>query len=170
MFSSLINLLKYNLSSSTLATLGEEVESAGNYIGLQKYRYGDIFEFKTEIAKETENCEVSRFILQPLVENCLIHGIDDREIGGKITIRSGINGEVLCLEVINNGKYMDKETLEKVNRGMEQDKPFSSIGINNIRERIRLQFGERATLVYSGGEGMETAAYLRFPIRRRQDE
>jgi two-component system sensor histidine kinase YesM len=170
MCSSLINLLKYNLSSSTLASLGEEVESVGNYIGLQKYRYGDIFEFKTEIAKETERCEVSRFILQPLVENCLIHGIDDRESGGKITIRSGINGDLLCLEVVNNGKYMDEETLEKVNRGMEQDKPFSSIGINNIRERIRLQFGERATLVYSGGEGVETAAYLRFPIRRRQGE
>ncbi|MDR1286135.1 MAG: histidine kinase [Treponema sp.] len=168
MCSSLINLLKYNLSSSTLATLGEEVESVGNYVGIQKYRYGDIFEFKTEITKETEHCEVSRFILQPLVENCLIHGFDDIESGGKIIIRSAINGEILCLEVINNGNYMDRETLDKVNRGMEQDKPFSSIGINNIRERIRLQFGDQATLIYSGGTGMETVAYLRFPVRRYQ--
>jgi two-component system sensor histidine kinase YesM len=105
MCSSLINLLKYNLSSSILATLGEEVESVSYYVGLQKYRYGDIFEFKTEIAKETECCEVSRFILQPLVENCLIHGFDDRESGGEIIIRSNINGEIFCLEVINNGKY-----------------------------------------------------------------
>jgi two-component system sensor histidine kinase YesM len=170
MCSSLINLLKYNLSSSTLATLGEEVESVSNYVGIQKYRYGDIFEFKTEIAKETEHCVVSRFILQPLVENCLIHGFDDMESGGKITIRSGISGDTLCLEVINNGKYMDSETLDKVNRGVEQDRPFSSIGISNIRERIRLQFGDRATLVYSGGEGMETVAYLRFPLKRHQTE
>jgi two-component system sensor histidine kinase YesM len=168
MCSSLINLLKYNLSSSTLATLGEEVESVRNYVGIQKYRYGDIFEFKTEIAKETECCEVSRFILQPLVENCLIHGFDDRENDGEITIRSGINGDTLCLEVINNGKYIDKEILDKVNRGMEQDKPFGSIGINNIRERIRLQFGDQATLTYSGGMGVETVAYLRFPVRRYQ--
>ncbi|MDR2738515.1 MAG: histidine kinase [Treponema sp.] len=168
MCSALINLLKYNLSSSTLATLGEEVESVRNYVGLQKYRYGDIFEFKTEIAKETECCEVSRFILQPLVENCLIHGFDDREGGGEIIIRSGINGETLCLEVVNNGKSMDRETLDKVNRGTEQDKPFTSIGINNIRERIRLQFGEQAVLVYTGGEGVETVACLRFPVRRRQ--
>jgi two-component system sensor histidine kinase YesM len=168
MCSSLINLLKYNLSSSTLATLGEEVESVSNYVGIQKYRYGDIFEFKTEITKETENCEVSRFILQPLVENCLIHGFDDIESGGEIIIRSVINGETLCLEVINNGNYMDRETMDKVNRGMEQDKSFSSIGINNIRERIRLQFGDQATLIYSGGIGMETVAYLRFPVRRYQ--
>ncbi|MDR2797728.1 MAG: histidine kinase [Treponema sp.] len=168
MCSSLINLLKYNLSSSTLATLGEEVESVSNYVGLQKYRYGDIFEFKTEIVKETECCEVSRFILQPLVENCLIHGFDGGESGGEITIRSSINGETLCLEVINNGKYMDKETLDKVNRGMEQERPFSTIGINNIRERIQLQFGDRANLIYSSGEGMETIAYLRFPVRPYQ--
>ncbi|MDR3192334.1 MAG: histidine kinase, partial [Treponema sp.] len=168
MCSSLINLLKYNLSSGTLATLGEEVESVRNYVGIQKYRYGDIFEFKTEIAKETEHCMVSRFVLQPLIENCLIHGFDDMESGGKITVRSSIYGETLCLEVINNGKYMDRGTLDKVNRGMEQDRPFSNIGINNIRERIRLQFGDRATLIYSGGEGMETVACLRFPLRRCQ--
>jgi two-component system sensor histidine kinase YesM len=168
MCSSLINLLKYNLSSSTMATLGEEVESVSNYVDLQKYRYGDIFEFKTEIAKETDRCEVSRFILQPLVENCIIHGFVDRESGGEIIIRSSISGETLCLEVINNGRYMDKETLDKVNRGTEQDKPFSSIGINNIRERIRLQFGDRATLVYSGGKGLVTVAHLRFPVRRYQ--
>jgi two-component system sensor histidine kinase YesM len=168
MCSSLINLLKYNLSSSMLAPLGEEVESVRNYVGIQKYRYGDIFEFKTEIAKGTEACEVSRFLLQPLVENCLIHGFDDIESGGEILIRSAINGEALCLEVINNGNYMDRETLDKVNRGMEQDKPFSSIGINNIRERIRLQFGDQATLIYSGGIGMKTVAYLRFPVRRYQ--
>jgi two-component system sensor histidine kinase YesM len=170
MCSSLINLLKYNLSSRTLATLGEEVESVSNYVGIQKYRYGDIFEFKTEIEKGTENCEVSRFILQPLVENCLIHGFDDIESGGKIIIRSAINGETLCLEVINNGNYMDLETLDKVNRGIEQDKPFSSIGINNIRERIRLQFGDWATLIYSGGIGMETVACLRFPVRQYQQK
>jgi two-component system sensor histidine kinase YesM len=170
MCSALISLLKYNLSSSTLATLSEEVESVSNYVGIQKYRYGDIFEFKTEIAKETEHCAVSRFILQPLIENCLIHGFDGMESGGEITICSGISGDTLCLEVINNGRYMDSKTLDKVNRGMEQDRPFSSIGINNIRERIRLQFGERATLVYSGGEGMETVAYLRFPLRQYQTE
>jgi two-component system sensor histidine kinase YesM len=170
MCSALINLLKYNLSSSTLATLGEEVESVSNYVSLQKYRYGDIFEFKTEIAEGTEGCEVSRFILQPLVENCLIHGFDGGEIGGEITVRSGITGETLCLEVINNGKYLAREILDKINRGTEQDRPFSSIGINNIRERIRLQFGDRATLVYSGGEGMETVAYLRFPVRRYPPE
>jgi two-component system sensor histidine kinase YesM len=170
MCSDLINLLKYNLSSSTLATLGEEVESIGSYVNIQKYRYGDIFEFKTGIAAETEGCVISRFVLQPLVENCLIHGFDDIESGGSILIRSALAGETLCLEVINNGNSIDGETLGRINRGLEQGGPYGSIGINNIRERIRLQFGDRATLMYAGGEGLETVAILRFPVRREPQE
>jgi two-component system sensor histidine kinase YesM len=164
MCSSLINLLKYNRSSSTLATLGEEVESVGNYVGIQKYRYGDIFEFKTEIAKGTESCVISRFVLQPLVENCLIHGFEDTESGGEIIIRSHRAGESLCLEVINNGDDMDRETLDRVNREITQDKPYSRIGINNIRERIHLQFGDQAALVYSSEAGRGVVATLWFPF------
>jgi two-component system sensor histidine kinase YesM len=164
MCSSLINLLKYNLSSSTLATLGEEVESVRNYVGIQKYRYGDIFEFRTEIAKGTEPCVISRFVLQPLVENCLIHGFEDIESGGEITIRSRLEGESLCLEVINNGDSMNRETLDRINLGIKQDKSYSGIGINNIRERIHLQFGDQAALVYSSEAGRGVVATLWFPF------
>ncbi|MDR0582895.1 MAG: histidine kinase, partial [Treponema sp.] len=166
MCSSLINLLKYNLSSSTLATLGEEVESVGNYVDIQKYRYGDIFEFKTEIAKGTERCVISRFVLQPLLENCLIHGFDGIESGGEIIIRSAIRGEILCLDVVNNGNSIDRETMDRMNRGIEQDKSHSNIGISNIRERIRLQFGDKATLMYASESEMKTVAALCFPVRR----
>jgi two-component system sensor histidine kinase YesM len=84
----LINLLKYNLSANSTAKLREEVESIQNYAGIQKYRYGDIFDLKIIIVKETENCVISRFVLQPLVENSIIHGFDDMEGGGEITVRS----------------------------------------------------------------------------------
>ena len=165
MCTSLINLLKYNLSSNTLASLGEEVDSVSNYVGIQKYRYGDIFEFKTEIASGTEQCVISRFVLQPLVENCIIHGFDNIESGGEILIRSSLENETLCLEVINNGNEITADTLDRINRGIiGEDKPFKNIGINNIRERIQLQFSEQATLLYSSGLNQVTVATLRFPV------
>ena len=166
MCSSLINLLKYNLSSSTLATLAEEVESVTNYVEIQKYRYGDIFEFRIEIAEGTGPCVISRFVLQPLVENCLIHGFANIESGGEILVRSGFEGESLRVEVINNGNQVSGETLKKINQGIEQNKPFNNIGVNNIRERIRLQFGSRAILIYSHDSGGATVAALRFPVTR----
>ena len=170
MSAALINLLKYNLSTSTLATLGEEVESVSNYVGIQKYRYGDIFEFKMEIAPGTEDCIISRFVLQPLVENSLIHGITNMESGGEICIRSKFEGEILCLEVVDNGKELSEKTLKMLNQEILEEKPFNSIGINNIRERIRLQFGELSTLVYSHGTNNVTVATLHFPASKEQQK
>jgi two-component system sensor histidine kinase YesM len=164
MCSSLINLLKYNLSSSTLATLEEEVESIRNYVDLQKYRYGDIFEFKTDIQKNTKPCTISRFVLQPLVENCLIHGFDDTENGGEILIRSYFADESLYLEVIDNGGGIEPDMVEKINRDAKQDNHYNKIGISNIRERIQLQFGDRATLCYTSTVNSGTTARLKFPI------
>lgn len=164
MSSSLIGLLRYNLSSDTLTTLGEEMDSIRNYVEIQKFRYGDVFEFKTAIAPGTEPCVISRFVLQPLVENCLIHGLADIENGGEIEIRSEIEQETLRLEVINNGRAIDRETLEKINRGLNRDIGRGGIGINNIRERLKLQFGERASLVYTGGGSSGTHAILHFPL------
>jgi len=165
MSSSLINLLKYNLSSKTVAMLKEEIESVSNYVDIQKYRYGDIFEFTTDIAADTERCVISRFVLQPLVENCLIHGFDGIEGDGAITIRSRLENDTLRLDVIDNGSGIDEETMNRLQHGDgAQDNPYSKIGVSNIRERIRLQFGEAATLSYSAGDGGGTIASLRFPV------
>jgi sensor histidine kinase YesM len=107
--------------------------------------------------------------LQPLVENALIHGFDDTESGGEIHVRAFIDivmqEAYLCLMVFDNGAGMDAETLDNINRGVKQDKPFNNIGINNIRERIRLQFGDEATLSYTSSPGHGTIATLRFPDR-----
>jgi two-component system sensor histidine kinase YesM len=81
----------------------------------RNYRYGDIFDLKIEIAKETENCVISRFVLQPLVENSIIHGFDDMEGGGEVTVRSFFEGSNLCLEVLDNGCGMDADTLAALN-------------------------------------------------------
>lgn len=165
MSSSLINLLKYNLSSKMVATLKEEVESVSLYVDIQKYRYGDVFEFTTDIKEETEQCVISRFVLQPLVENCLIHGFEGKESGGVIIIRSFLKDEILHLEVIDNGRGLDDETLDRLlDRGDGRDNPYSKIGVSNIRERIRLQFGGAATLSYANGLDHGTIATLRFPM------
>ncbi|MDR2485313.1 MAG: histidine kinase [Treponema sp.] len=169
----LINLLKYNLSSKSTARLYEEVESIKNYAGIQKYRYGDIFELKTAIGEGTENCVISRFVLQPLVENAIIHGFDDMESGGEIAVRSFLEGSNLCLEVSDNGCGMNASTLMELNSAgspnrnlIASKKSGANVGIANIRERIRLQFNEGASLSFKSLLGKGTAARLVFPVRQ----
>jgi two-component system sensor histidine kinase YesM len=163
----LIKLLKYNLSADNTAKLCEEVESIQNYAGIQKYRYGDIFELRTKIAPETALCVISRFVLQPLVENAIIHGFDDLESGGEITVRSFFEGPNLCLEVLDNGCGMDDETLAQMNRSgvppLSAGSDGAKVGIANIRERIGLQFNGRAALVFESAPGKGTKARLVFP-------
>ncbi|MDR0722689.1 MAG: histidine kinase [Treponema sp.] len=163
----LIKLLKYNLSANNTAKLREEVESIQNYAGIQKYRYGDIFELKTIIPCETEQCVISRFVLQPLVENAIIHGFDDMESGGEITLRSFFEGANLCLEVLDNGCGMDEKTLMHLNHtgipGTAANTKAVKVGVANIRERIRLQFNGRAVLVFESAPGKGTRARLVFP-------
>jgi two-component system sensor histidine kinase YesM len=166
----LIRLLKYNLSAQNTAKLREEVESIQNYAGIQKYRYGDIFELKTEIAEGTEQCVISRFILQPLVENAIIHGFDDIESGGEIMVRSFFEDSSLCLEVIDNGRGMDEKTLKNLNRaespalnGRGAKTGGVRVGIANIRERIKIQFNGEAALVFESMPGAGARARLMFP-------
>jgi two-component system sensor histidine kinase YesM len=163
MCTALIKLLKYNLSSNTLASRGDELESLNNYVDIQKYRYGDIFEYKSIVEPGSEKCVISRFVLQPLVENCLIHGFDDTESGGEVLVKSSIRDGRLRLEVRDNGSGMDAKTLAEVNSNAKTAKPYSKIGVNNIRERIRLQFGGQASLVYESTKGQGTTAILVFP-------
>ena len=170
MCQALITLLKYNLSTRNTALLYEEIESIENYAGIQKYRYGDIFELKTEIAPGSERCVISRFVMQPLVENALIHGFDDIQSGGEIVIRSFFDGNNLCVEARDNGRGMDAATLVRLNRAGgaaavdagEEAEP-GNIGVANIRERIRLQFSGRAMLVFESEPGRGTTARLVFP-------
>jgi two-component system sensor histidine kinase YesM len=168
----LIRLLKYNLSAQNTARLCEEVESIQNYAGIQKYRYGDIFEMKTEIETGTEQCVIPRFVLQPLVENAIIHGFDDMESGGEITVRSFFQDSKICLEVIDNGSGMDESILKSLNAAEETaalnrsgTRPGGArVGIANIRERLMIQFNGRAALVFESTLGQGARARLIFPV------
>lgn len=166
MSTALIHLLKYNLQQSDAsATLKEELESVKNYITIQKFRYGDTFTYTTDISDDTLDCCVLRFILQPLVENCIIHGFDDIDSSYRIHIAAFIQNDCLHIRVIDNGNGMNQEERSKVNLGVSKQKgKFSNIGTQNIRERIKLYFGDDYNLVYDSEPNVVTVAELILPV------
>lgn len=171
MCTSLINLLKYNLAQpGTLTTLSDEVENLKNYIRIQKFRYGDTFEFSTQLDPETCDCEILRFVLQPLVENCILHAFEDMEDKGFIKILSFIENDKLHIEVIDNGSGMDLATVYTLNQSdSNKGKRFNTIGIHNIKERIRLQYGEGYGLYYISEPGIGTIAEMVLPVIKKKD-
>lgn len=165
MSTALINLLQYNLGKvEGETTLRNEVESVRNYIIIQKYRYTDIFEFTTMIDEEAADCKVLRFILQPLVENSIIHGFNEERGNYRIHIAAVIFDGKLHIRVIDNGLGMDAASMEEINRGVEKSTRFSKIGVTNIKERIKLYFGEDADLTFDSSPNVATIAEIILPV------
>ncbi len=171
MTTALINLLKYNISkNNTLVSVAEELDSVTNYVKIQKYRYGDIFNIQYDIDEGAIECKILRFSLQPIVENCIIHGFENIEGKGVIAIRSKIENDQLRIEIADNGSGMDQNTLECIVKSDNSKKKFSGIGINNIQERIKTYFGMNYGLSYESTPGLGTKAILTLPIVKKETD
>lgn len=166
MLSALGNLLETTLNrKEEMITLSEEITCVDNYILLQKIRYGDRFEMKVDVPERIQAYFVPCFILQPLVENSIIHGFEDIESGGIITIRGRQEGNLIMIEVEDNGKGIPKSRLKDLLENEKQCKgKFSNIGIKNVDERIRLNYGDEYGLTLSSREGKGTIATLKLPV------
>lgn len=165
MTTALINLLRYNISKNDpTVSLAEEIESINNYVKIQKYRYGDMFSIEYSIAEDTQDCKIIKFILQPIVENAIIHGFENLESKGVITINSKIVEDDLIIEVIDNGAGIDHDILNSINNNEDFKKKFSAIGVNNIQERIKVYFGEKYGLSFSSKLKQGTKVSLKLPV------
>lgn len=168
MTTSLISLLKYNISKNNpTVSLEEEVESLVNYIKIQKFRYGDIFDVEYHISEAARKCRVLRLILQPVVENSIFHGFENMDNNCMIRIDAKINDANKCLiiEVTDNGAGMDAGNLKNILTAAQSSKrKFSGIGIKNIEERIKLYFGESFGISFSSEPGKGTKVTMTLPV------
>jgi two-component system sensor histidine kinase YesM len=163
MTTALIHLLRYNLSKDgPVVTLKDEISSVENYICVQKYRYGDGIVLEKELSSNTLSCLMLRFILQPLVENCIVHAFGHMDSLGVIRIESDIQGETLHVRVIDNGEGMDIDRVFSTEE--EKGTRFKNIGINNISERIKLYYGPDYGLTYQSTTGTGSTADVSLPV------
>lgn len=176
MMTVLARLLK-NVSkrSESMITLKEELELAGDYFQIQQYRYGSI-SIRYEIASEDLfGCMVHRFSLQPLIENALFHGLEPKRAPGTITVFASSEGsgetKVLVLSVTDDGIGMSQETIEKVMSGesLEGSDFFKHIGISNVNNRIKYDFGDSYGITITSESGVYTTMTIRIPYIRKEE-
>jgi LytS/YehU family sensor histidine kinase len=136
-----------------LATLEEELEVVDLYLGIQQVRFGDRLVVERRIADETLQALVPRFILQPLVENALRHGLEPRRGSGTLRIEANREGERLRLAVCDDGVGMPAEGPQRV-----------GTGLGNTRARLaHLYPGTHAVRIGPGDRG-GSSVELRFPL------
>lgn len=160
MAKALAGMFRYNLGRpDPVVPLYEELEHARTYLEIQELRFQGRFSTIWEIPEDTQDLEVVRLILQPILENCILHGFADLMSGGLITIRTSIDQDRLCISVEDNGCGMEPDRLEAIRKGLGQaigeaspvadgfaSGSGSGIALVNVNQRIRLVCGPSANL------------------------
>lgn len=149
-----------------MLSLRKELSHVGYYIRIQNMRYPGKFDYRQEVSEEVLDSIVPKIILQPLVENAILHGILEKK-NEKGTIRIGgilEEGQTVCLTVEDDGIGIDTETMRHILDGSIRSKG-SSYGVRNVNARIRMMFGEEYGLFFESEPGKGTRITIRFPMR-----
>ncbi|MBA4494579.1 sensor histidine kinase [Paenactinomyces guangxiensis] len=175
MASSLGQLLRYNLKhDSPTVALREELRFCEMYLQIQKYRFGDRFEYRFDIPDWATEMQVLKFSLQPFVENCFKHGIGSAAEKVKITIsvaRSSDSSFVILIK--DTGTGMSAETLQSVRRNLNRTETAGggpNIGIANVHRRIIHLFGSKFGVGIQSKPGTGTEIMIKMPMAKSKEE
>ena len=153
------------LAEGDSMSLEEEIRNLHSYALILRLRYGDSFRLEIAASPEALACHLPKLLLQPFVENAIIHGGRD-EAGTLVTIEleAKVEGDSLVITIRDDGRGFDPERTPAGSRDR-----FSGIGINNVQERIRLWYGEPWGMTIASRPGAGTTAILRLPARPQAD-
>ena len=160
-------ILRYSVNKSNqIVTIRELADWLEKYISLQQMRFNDAFSYRLNIEEETYTEKVYKLLLQPFVENAIIHGFKEMESGGllQIDIMAAEHGQGIIIIIEDNGAGMPQEMLKCFNNKEEAIKDEGkSIGLHNAFSRMNMYYGEKASCNVSIIEGMGTVITLRLP-------
>ncbi|TLS54028.1 sensor histidine kinase [Paenibacillus antri] len=143
------------------AQLREELDVIVNYLEIQNLRTNRI-SYRIDVDESLKAMEFPRLILQPVVENAVIHGIEPKDGRGYISIEGGKDASGYALRIEDNGVGMDDDRLAALQRRLEQpdNQDNVSFGLWNVNQRLKLMFGESSGLSVSRKEGGGTAVTI----------
>lgn len=160
LITSLSDMLKYSLNSNDgLVLFSQDMEYTQGYIHIMSKRFEGKVEVDYDIDSRLYHYSVPKFLLQPLVENALIHGFKELNQKGRLTIKGWIENETRYFCIEDNGVGMSAEKLGEV-----LDPNPSSIGMHNVRNRIRMIYGEEYDIHIHSEQHVGTQITICLPL------
>jgi two-component system sensor histidine kinase YesM len=167
---SLSRLFKLGLNQGQeLTSLRSELEHAEHYLRIQSICYEDLFEYEIRADADLGHLPILKIVLQPLVENSILHGFKDCSSGGRIAVEVTSADGYLLLAVEDNGAGMDAgQLMASLNR--EQDGGYAlqtaskGYALTNVYNRIKLHYGEEADIRITSEPGVRTRVVLQLPL------
>ncbi|MCX4320152.1 MAG: sensor histidine kinase [Lachnospiraceae bacterium] len=166
----LVKMLGKILRSSISAgekevSVASEVELVESYLKIQKYRFGERMAYEIFVEEGVEKKKIIPLILQPIVENSIIHGFEGREETGHIQIRVEARKEDLVILVEDDGNGIEGEKLAQIREELKYHRfKGKHIGVCNVNQRIKLKFGDGYGVEVESRPGEKTVVKMRLPL------
>ncbi|MCM3410243.1 cache domain-containing sensor histidine kinase [Metabacillus litoralis] len=164
-------LMRKSISvTGEMVTLQNEIDLVRCYLEIQKFRYDDRLTYSLNIDPLSEDLYIHPLIIQPLVENAVLHGIEDKSQGGQVEITTKVIGEELHVLVSDNGVGIDEERLQLINKALEniEDNRENRIGLVNVHQRLILTFGKESGLTIKSQPNSGTEVSFVIPARGKE--
>lgn len=169
--------MRYVLENSGTAftSLQDELNHIGIYMKIQKLRFGEKFDyaFVAEGGLDVSRCITLPLLLQPVVENAILYGLEEKETGGMVTVRvlHEVEGKEIQIAVSDNGCGMGQETLDRLREDILTKNPEKkeSIGLYNINQRVKLCYGAEYGMTIDSERERGTVITLHLPEKVYHD-
>lgn len=148
------------LNKDDFITIDAELENVANYITIQKIRYGDTFNIRYHVDEKLKNEKILKFILQPVVENCILHGFEEGNENNYIDIIICDKDEFIYFEILDNGVGINEEHLDDGHFNIDK---FAGIGVKNIKERLKLYYEDVYTFKITSSKDEGTTTTIVIP-------
>jgi two-component system, sensor histidine kinase YesM len=167
----LSTLFRNSIKEDTIIRIRDEIKNSKLYLELFKIRYEGRLSVNMEVDENLLDYSIIKHIIQPVIENYIIHGFDARREDNLVTVRCYSEDYVISIEVNDNGKGIRSEDLQIVRKDLESFdmNQRSSIGLRNVNERIKLIYGNDFGMNITSKEGTGTSVTLRIPQKTKEE-
>lgn len=160
----LADILRSSISGDEFVTLGEELTTLDRYVEIQSIRFPGKFRLEKDIDEAALDVQVPKLMLQPIVENAILHGFADT--GGSIVVTARLGDTELELTVTDDGCGMSEESLRRFREG---GRAGEHLGLRNVDAILRLHYGDAYGLRFPPVSGRGTCVAISLPVVRKEE-
>ena len=143
---SLADLLRAMIQKDRFVTVEDEMKTVKDYLLIQGQRFGDKISVIYDIDEQAYPCRIPNFILQPLIENAIIHGLEPKLEKGTLRVQIKLENEAVAFCIADNGVGMSREEIQALYEKCEMNDTNQNIGLKNVYRRLILCYGETSRL------------------------
>ena len=152
------SLISHNFGKGTIHTLNDEVISLESYFNIMKIRYGNKIKYSIEIEEEIKENKILKLILQPIIENSIIHGLSQRDYEGSIKVKIFKEEDKVIVNIFDNGSGIKEKDIDEILNGKSQ-----GIGVYNSNRRIKIYYGDEYGIEMKSEVSKYTETTIKLP-------